>query len=82
MNDDEKLGLQKLVQQKESELAEHFESVQIMVTRHVGEEENTFSLEVGRGNFYTRLGHVHEWLSMQDQFQRNESIRRDTKSNC
>lgn len=36
MTDDEKMVLKKLVDAKAAELAEHFDSVQIMVTRHSG----------------------------------------------
>ncbi len=69
--------LQKLVNQHCEQLMEHFDSVQIFVTEHVASENSTRSYETGRGNFYSRLGQIQEWVVMQVQFQKNESIRRD-----
>lgn len=61
-------------------LIEHCDTVQIFITKHAGDEQNTLSYEHGRGNFYARFGYVHEWLSIQDQYQRNEAIRRDKQT--
>jgi len=59
-----------LVDRHAYELAEHFDSVRIFVTRHHGGKEDTASYSTGRGNFYASLGLVHEWVAMQDQIQR------------
>jgi hypothetical protein len=43
-------------------LIEHFEAVQIFVTRPVrGEEGTSAMLSRGKGNFYTRRGMVDDW---------------------
>lgn len=77
MNKDQQEQTKKLVDKFASEMAEHFDSVQVFVTLHEGGEENTSSYETGRGNFYARLGQIKEWVEIQDQYQRNEAIRRD-----
>lgn len=54
-----------------AKLSEHFDSVRVFVTLHNGGESETQSYETGGGNFYAQLGQVQEWLSIQDQYQRN-----------
>ncbi len=71
--------VEEIVNRACAQLAEHFDSVQIFVTRHKGENQVTQNMEVGRGNFYARLGHVREWLCMQDQFTRQHAIRKDAE---
>lgn len=81
MNEDEKQQLKARVDSAAAQLSEHFESVLILCTK--GTEDgrcNTAGFEVGRGNFYAQYGHAVEWIVMQDQFQRNEAIRRDKQS--
>lgn len=53
-------------------LSEHFDSVQIFVTRT--ENDGTRSVHHGAGNWYARYGHVQEWLRKE-----NEYIRRETR---
>lgn len=61
-----------------SKLAEHFDSVLILVTKNTEDgKSNTASYETGRGNYYAQLGQVVEWLAIQEQYQRNEADRRD-----
>jgi hypothetical protein len=69
--------IKQMVDESAAKLAEHFDSVQVFVTIHDGGKERTHSYETGRGNFYSRYGQVSEWVSMQDQLQRNEAVRRD-----
>ena len=76
MSNDE---MKDVVQRSAAALAEHFDSVQIFVTRHDGGKEVSQSYETGRGNFYTRLGQISEWMAIQNQYQRNEAIRRDAE---
>ncbi len=53
-------------------LGEHFESVRIFVTRSSPETpSDTQAIDDGTGNFYAQLGQIHEWLAIQDQYQRN-----------
>jgi hypothetical protein len=43
-------------------LMEHFDSVQIFVTRHEPyESEGTVNISYGDGNWFTRYGQVKEW---------------------
>ena len=55
---------EKMVERCCAQLMEHFDSVQIFVTRHEG--DITMSGATGHGNFYARYGQVQEWLCRQD----------------
>lgn len=68
----------KLVDDCVAKLLENFDSVRVFVTRHDGNQENTASYETGGGNFYAQLGQVQEWVCIQEQYQRNHAIRKDT----
>lgn len=68
---------QELVDHCKDKLLEHFDSVQIFVTRHSGQDGDTAGYESGGGNFYARLGQVREWIGLQDQYQRNHAMRVD-----
>lgn len=50
-----------------SQLMEHFDAVQIFVSRYDGETGNTGSIHRGKGNWYARVGQVGEWLSEADE---------------
>lgn len=69
----------KVVDDVRDKLLEHFDVVVILVQRHSGGTENTAAYSACGGNFYAQLGQVQEWLSIQDQFQRNHAIRQDRK---
>ena len=45
-----------------AQLMEHFDTVQIFVTKHIGETGNTMSMDVGGGNWFARLGQVGSWM--------------------
>lgn len=60
-------------------ILEHVDSVNIMVTFHNGCTESTGSYETGGGNLYAQLGQVREWLDIQEQYHRNQAIRRDAE---
>lgn len=45
-----------------AQLSEHFDSVQIIATRHTGTHTSRF--DRGTGNLYSRLGAVAEWLHL------------------
>jgi len=76
---EEQEQIQELVSRTAAQLGEHFDTVQIFVTRHRGEDTTTAAYEHGVGNFLARYGQVVEWLAMQDQYQRQEAKRRDAK---
>lgn len=50
-----------LVQKAVDDLGEHFDTVQIFVTRYEG-GDGTTNINLGTGNWFARFGHVSEWL--------------------
>lgn len=57
-------------------LGEHFESVQIFVTRNADDNEGTVNATKGTGNWFTRYGQVRCWLIKEDERSRI-SMRKD-----
>ena len=53
-----------------AQLSEHFDSVQIIATRH--ERDRTISANRGTGDWYSRYGAVREWLIQQDERAREQ----------
>jgi hypothetical protein len=52
-------------------LSEHFDTIQIFVTRHEPETENgTIRVHQGIGNWFARYGQVAEWMIRQDELTR------------
>lgn len=66
-----------LVRDACTRLAEHVDTVQIMVTFHAEDGEHTDSYDEGVGNFYARQAKVDEWLRFQREYQRCEARRRE-----
>lgn len=68
--DEAKKALVELVKLHASQLGEHVDYVQIFVGMQMegGNESRTY--EYGTGMFQSRLGHVHEWLTIQDEYAR------------
>jgi|APGre2960657505_1045072.scaffolds.fasta_scaffold00531_16 hypothetical protein len=57
-----------LVKKACQELGEHFDSVQIFVSRHEqGIEEGTLDASWGVGNFFSRFGQIKFWLLKQEE---------------
>ena len=52
-------------------LAEHFDSVIIITTRH---GEGTGMYARGAGNFYAQLGSARDWVARQDAMNRRHAI--------
>lgn len=51
------------------QLMEHFDTVQVFATRHDTSDKavgGTLSFNVGRGNWYARMGHIREWIIKED----------------
>lgn len=49
-------------------LIEHFDSVQILATKHEPEiEDGTVHVSLGAGNWYARYGQAKEWLLRCDE---------------
>lgn len=54
-------------------LGEHYDSVQVFVTRHdQGGAGGTVNIAVGSGNWFARLGQVYEWIKKVEERQRME----------
>lgn len=49
------------------QLGEHFDSVQIFVTRHTPEQGGTRHVAWGSGNWFTRFGQVGNWLELEQE---------------
>lgn len=70
----------KLVEKTATDLAEHFDSVQIFASRHEPAlESGTVTLNVGLGNFYARYGQVREWITMQDERERMKARKEEVE---
>ena len=79
MTEQEKARDIQRVQQALLVLGEHFDAVQIFVTRNTGEEDgNTVSLAMGAGNWFARYGHVREWIIKKDEEARADA-RKDSE---
>ncbi len=62
MTEAEAIQLHKVLETKTAELMEHFDTVQIVVTRHNRLDETTEMMSKGRGNLYARFSSVEAWL--------------------
>jgi len=62
MTEAEAIQLQKVLEAKTAELMEHFDTVQIVVTRHNKLDDTTEMMSKGRGNLYARFSSVDAWL--------------------
>lgn len=48
-------------------LMEHFDTVQVFVTKYVGIDESTIAHAQGKGNWHARIGQVREWVTRNDE---------------
>jgi len=56
------------------DLAEHFDTVHVFVTR-AGEgddDQSTLNINIGTGNWFARLGFVKDWIIRQDEYTRQD----------
>lgn len=61
-----------------TELGEHFDSVQIIVTvNEPTTESGTLIYQAGTGNWFARFGSVREWLINQDEVARCQARRKE-----
>jgi len=65
------------------QLIEHFDTVQIFVSRHnsSGDEDGTISVRDGIGNFHARLNQAKEWITHQDECVREHTRRTIDREN-
>lgn len=70
-----------LVRKSIDSIAEHFDSVQIFVTRHEqGELDGTVNIQLGTGNWFTRYGQVEAWVvKTRESFRVDERKTEDEK---
>lgn len=62
-------------------LGEHYDTVQIFVTRHEsGEKGGTVHTARGGGNYFARLGQIRNWLIYQDEETRMYTRRNNSDS--
>lgn len=50
-----------------AKLLEHFDTVQIFVTREKGEDSSTVNAHCGGGNWFARYGQVRNWMVQADE---------------
>ena len=69
MDDSDKIRDMAIVAKAIDGLAEHFDTVQVFCSRHdaSGKEGETMNLNMGRGNWYARYGHVKWWMIRNDE---------------
>lgn len=53
-------------------LSEHFDSVQIFVTKHAPEQQGTVRMAYGSGNYFARFGKIIHWLTKEKEAAREE----------
>lgn len=75
----EKEVIGKIVDECVSRIKEHADAVQIIVSQHNSDLENTMSYTQGSGSMHTRIGVTQEWLDTQRQYVKNWAIRNDKK---
>lgn len=57
-------------------LIEHFDTVQIFVTRHEASEGGTVNVKHGLGNYFARVGQVVDWLEVERESSRSPIVRK------
>lgn len=62
MTEAEAIEYQRFLDQKLAELMEHFDTVQIVVTRHEKATDTTYKMSKGSGNMYARVCSMEAWL--------------------
>jgi hypothetical protein len=63
-----------------SDLGEHFDTVQIFITRQEPGQKSTQHIALGSGNWFARYGQVREWMIREDEsarVSRRDDIRGD-----
>lgn len=67
-NEEQKEADKKRVADTVQNLMEHFDTVQIFVTRHMpAEVDGTLCLNRGNGHWCARYGQIREWLVYEDE---------------
>lgn len=54
-----------LIKNHVARLREHFDTVQIFVTKHAG-QTGTINAQWGEGNWFARFGQVKDWMITQE----------------
>ncbi len=65
-----------IVRRHVEQLIEHFDTVQILVSRHMpAEKDGTVAVAQGAGNWYARRGHARDFLLHGDEHVREHARR-------
>lgn len=64
---DERAEEHAIVRQHIDQLAEHFDTVQVFVTRVTQGGEYTVRIDTGTGNWFARYGQIRQWVEMEDE---------------
>lgn len=75
MDDAEEKHLQALLKKVCGQLAEHFDSVQIVCTKR-GDDDMTMTVAEGTGDYYARMGATWAWVTRQEEQQRDQGRER------
>jgi len=65
-----------IVHNAAAQLMEHFDAVQIFVTRY-DSKDGTVQINHGRGNYYARRGQVDWWRTIEDEDCRERTRKTD-----
>lgn len=68
----------KIVDSHIAQLAEHFDTIQIFVTKRE-DDASTSALSRGIGNWYARYGQVQIWVVKEDETERDTCRNKDDK---
>lgn len=60
------------------QLREHFDSIEIIATRHLNDDDGTVLCHRGAGNWYARSAAIREWVLKADERDR-EAIRKQSR---
>ena len=79
-DDAEAERFQKILRSHVAQLMEHFDSVEVVVTKYDSENERTYKGNRGGGNWYANYGACKEWVQEQEAKLRRHAIREDEES--
>jgi hypothetical protein len=54
-----------------AQLSEHFETVQIFVTKLCKKEDGTINAQYGEGNWFARYGQIRQWVIKEEKSFKN-----------
>lgn len=76
ITDNEKQVVQKCLET----ISEHFDCVQLLVSREIGDFSGTERIFIGRGNWFARKGMAKDFLDMDNQIESAREIANHLKN--